>query len=187
MGLKLLIKNQTLRIDDHKRVALEANGWDTPNLDVVIDKSTNYILDEKYQKIKIRVPVNFLQPVEIENGSDETIGEIPQTLEEEIKKAFEDKGIRSRFITDLVEILKDFDAILGSEESVREVLEKLSSHFGLEWSKFKATTYTKDILQHYSETYFDDLGTEYFMVVSRFEIKIGQGRLFPFGPLVPKK
>ena len=187
MKLKRLIKDQTLTIDDHKRGAGEVMDWDAPGVDVLIDKSTNYLVDGKHQKVRIRIPINTELPIVLENGSGESIDDIPETLQKEIKEALEDRDIRNSFVTDLVEILKNLDTLLSSEESARDILENFSSHFGREWSKFKATTYSKDILHYYSETYFDEVGTEYFINVNRFEIRIGQGRLYPFGPLVPKK
>ena len=58
MALKELINEQTVIIDDHKRGSREAKNWDDQSRDIHIDKTTNFPLDGKIQKLKIRIPIN---------------------------------------------------------------------------------------------------------------------------------
>ena len=63
MALKNLIENQIIIIDDHKRGAGEIKDFDNLENDIHIDKETNYKIDGKRQKLKIRVPVNSDNPI----------------------------------------------------------------------------------------------------------------------------
>lgn len=51
MALNGLIKKQTIIIDDHKRGSQEVKNWDDPSSDIHIDKTTNFPLDGKRQKL----------------------------------------------------------------------------------------------------------------------------------------
>ena len=51
MALNGLIKKQTIIIDDHKRGSQEVKNWDDPSSDIHIDKTTNFPLDGKRQKV----------------------------------------------------------------------------------------------------------------------------------------
>ncbi len=174
MSLKGLIDNQTIIIDDHKRGNGEVKDWDDKSIDVHIDKTTNYPLNGQRQNVRIRIPINTDRDVRIENGRNQRINEIPNQLRKEIRKAFENKNTRERFISDLVNILKDFETVLNSEDRVSQILKRLSQHFDLKWTEEKTATYTNDILVLYTQIYKDELGKEFFITVDNKKIKIGQ-------------
>ena len=67
MGLKSLIENQTIIIDDHKRGNREIKNWDDIQNDVHIDKKTNFRINGKKQNFRIRIPINSDRPIKIEN------------------------------------------------------------------------------------------------------------------------
>lgn len=147
MALKGLISNQTIRIDDHNWGCQEQKNWDDTSKDIHIDKSTNTKINGKRHKLQIRIPINTDRPIIIGNKTDQ-INIIPKKLEREIKKALEDKNSREVFISDLLEILKAFPSSLDSEERAKGILNRLSKHFGLEWTGEKITSYSKDILKY---------------------------------------
>lgn len=174
MSLKGLIDNQTIIIDDHKRGNGEQKNWDDPAAEVHIDKTTDYSIEGKRQKVRIRIPINSDRELSIENRRKQELNNIPSQLRKEIRNAFEDKKTRERFIKDLIEILKGFDTALSSKQRVQQILNKLSKHFELEWTNEIIATYTSDILVLYSQSYKNVKGMEYFISVDNQKIKIGR-------------
>jgi len=154
MSLKRLIENQTIEIDDHKWGNREVKSWDNKEIDVHIDKKTHYKILGKKQKVRIKIPINSDTPITVLDAREKGI-EIPRRLDREIKQAFENKKIRDAFMADLMNILRDYNTILNSEDRVRSILERLSRHFDLEWTGEKTVEYMKDILNIYTEIYED--------------------------------
>ena len=97
MALNGLIKKQTIIIDDHKRGSQEVKNWDDPSSDIHIDKTTNFPLDGKRQKVRIRIPINSDRPIIIENGKRLELNEIPKKLYWENRKALPPPQIRIFF------------------------------------------------------------------------------------------
>ncbi|WP_415327701.1 hypothetical protein [Chryseobacterium sp. MMS23-Vi53] len=172
MALKNLINDQTIIIDDHKRGSGEVKDFDKTENDVHIDKETNFPVDGKRQKLKLRIPINSDNPIKIENKK-KTI-EVPNKLRKEIKKAFENKEIRDKFIRDVLEILSNYKSVLNSEEKAKMVLKRLSKHFDLKWSDETIKKYTNDILLVYTQFYVDDSGRRYFIKLDKDKITIGE-------------
>jgi len=181
MSIKGLIKNQTILIDDHKRGIGEVKEWDKSDIDVHIDKSTNFKVNGVRHKVRIRIPINSDLGISIDKINSKEI-EIPSQLQKEINDAFNNKKIRERFVAELIDVLKNFKTILTNEERVRSILERLSKHFDLEWTERKIATYANDILQKYTEIYIDDQGEEYFITVEKDKIKIGQNNGYSGAP-----
>ncbi len=174
MSLKKLIDNQVIIIDDHKRGNRERKNWDNPNVDVHIDKSTNFKIDGIRQKVRIKIPINSERPIIIRDYKNRDLYNIPSKLNKEINEAFKDKETRERFIVDLIKVLKEFDTILSNEDRVKQILENISRHFELKWTPEKIATYTNDVLTAYTQFYQDQIGSFYFMTVDKKRIKIGQ-------------
>jgi predicted house-cleaning noncanonical NTP pyrophosphatase (MazG superfamily) len=174
MSLKKLIDNQVIIIDDHKRGSRESKDWDNPDVDVHIDKSTNFKVDGIRQKVRIKIPINSDRPITIKDYRNSNLNHIPNKLNKEITEAFADKDVRERFMVDLIKVLKEFNTILGSEERVSQILENISKHFNLKWTPDKISIYTNDILTAYTQFYQDQIGNLYFMTVDTKRIKIGQ-------------
>jgi len=174
MAIKGLIERQTIIIDDHKRGTGEVKNWDKKDVDVHIDKTTNFPVKGKRQNIRIKVPINSDRPLKMENAKSKSHNKIPLQLKREIKKAFENKAQRERFIKDILEHIKNFDTILSSEVRVRQVLSNISEHFDLEWTKEKIATYSNDVLSLYTQNYTDEKGGQFFITVDKFKIKIGE-------------
>ena len=99
MALDGLIKKQTIIIDDHKRGSQEVKNWDDPSCDIHIDKTTNFPLNGKIQKVRIRIPINSDRSITIENEKRQEVNKVPRKLYREINKALEDKQIRNNFIS----------------------------------------------------------------------------------------
>ena len=146
MALKELINEQTVIIDDHKRGIREVKNWDDQSSDIHIDKTTNFPLDGKIQKLKIRIPINSDWPIKIENEKGKKVNEIPGKLRKEINRALEDKKIRNSFISEVVNVLDNFNTALSNEDRAKTVLTRISKHFGLEWPTETIPKYANDIL-----------------------------------------
>lgn len=174
MSLNGIIRNQTIIIDDHKRGAGEVKDWDNPSTDVHIDKKTNYPINGKKQEVRIRIPINSDRPIIIENTKRDKLVDVPGQLRREIRNAFEDKTLRENFMSEIIEIIKNFKTILDSEQRVQQILKNLSRHFGLNWTEEKIATYSNEILQVYTQNYTDKEGRAFYITVDREKIKIGE-------------
>ena len=173
MALKGLILNQTIRIDDHHWGNQEQKDWDNSNKDIHIDKSTNTKVDGKRQKLQIRIPINTDRAIKIGNKNNQS-EDIPRRLKKEIKQALKDKNTREVFISDLLKTLQGFPSSLDNEKRVKEILDRLSKHFDLEWTGVKTATYSKKILKYYAQMYTDQNGLSYFLTMDKQKIEIGQ-------------
>ncbi|WZL88748.1 hypothetical protein VS868_14215 [Salinimicrobium sp. 3283s] len=161
MSLKNLITDQIIIIDDHKRGSREIKNFDNPENDVHIDKETNFPVDGKRQKVKIRIPINSDRPIKIENKKKPI--DIPGKLRKEIKKAFENKQSRTEFIRDVMETLSNYESKLHSEEKVQVILKRLSKHFNLKWDDETIKKYKEEVLSTYTQFYTDDKGRKFFI------------------------
>jgi hypothetical protein len=173
MALKGLISNQTIRIDDHHWGNQEQKDWDSTNKDIHIDKSTNTKVNGKRRKLQIRIPINSDRPIKIGNKTNQ-IDVIPRSLEKEIKQALQDKNTREVFISDLLDTLQGFPSSLDNEKRAKDILDRLSKHFDLEWTGEKTATYAKEILKYYAQMYTDHNGLKYFLTIDKQKIEIGQ-------------
>jgi len=172
MALKKLIKDQIIIIDDHKRGSREIKDFDKDENDVHIDKETNYSIDGKKQKLKIRIPINSDRQIKIENRNRNI--EIPSRLRKEINGALENKKTREAFVTDVLQTLENYQSILSSEEKAETILRRLSQHFDLKWDDDTIARYKDDILLAFTQFYKDDAGKQYFMKIDTDKITIGQ-------------
>lgn len=172
MSLKNLIQDQIIIIDDHKRGSGEIKNFDNQQNDIHIDKQTNYPINGKIQKLKIRIPINSDKPIKVENKRKEI--DIPSRLNKEIKEAFENKKTRESFIKDILETLKNYESTLNSEEKAIKVLERLSKHFNLDWDKETIKKYSDDVLLAYTQFYTDKKGRRFFIKLDNDKITIAE-------------
>lgn len=178
MSLKALIKNQTIKIDDHKWGSREIKTWDDPAIDVHIDKSTNFPYNGEQQNIRIRVPINSARDIKIENKNKNKINDIPAPLKKEIKKALGDKRIRESFLKDVIRSVDNFKSELSDIEKAQNALNRIAKHLDLEWTNQAISDYAKDALNRYAQFYNDAQGDEYFLELSREGFKAGQNNGF---------
>lgn len=174
MALNGLIKKQTIIIDDHKRGSQEVKNWDDPSSDIHIDKITNFPLDGKRQKVRIRIPINSDRPIKIENGKRQELNEIPKKLYREIRKALKNKQIRNCFISEIIDVLDNFETALSNEEKAKSILMRIAKHFGLDWPTETIINYAEDVLLAYTLVYQKNPKEEYFAKIDRHKIEIGQ-------------
>jgi len=172
MSLKNLIADQTIIIDDHKRGTGEIKDFDLSENDVHIDKETNFPIDGKRQKLKIRIPINSDKPIKIENKRGQI--PIPSQLNKEIKRAFENEKVRNDFIRDVLETLMNYQSALNSEEKAVKILERLSKHFDLNWNEEIVTKYKDQVLLAYTQFYTDERKRRFFIKLDRDKITIGE-------------
>jgi hypothetical protein len=137
--MKPLINGQTLRIDDHIRGTGQATNWDDPSKDIHMEKITDFPWNgEKGKSIIIKIPLNSDLPIRIDIKGvkrNKIPVEIPPILRKEIESAFEDKNKRAAFVNDLKDVLKGFPTKFDNVERCREVLEKIGTHFNIDFKK----------------------------------------------------
>ena len=127
---------------------------------------------EKKQNIKIKIPINSNNEVVIKNKKRHI--EIPIQLKKEIRKAFENKFIRDKFINDLIIILKNYKTILTDEERVNDVLKILSHYFELNLIEKNVITFSNNKIISITNFYKDDNDVFYFITINEKSIRIGQ-------------
>jgi len=172
MSLKPLIKNQKLRIDDHKWGAGEVKNWNDASSDIHLDKETNQLIYGKIQKVRIKIPLNSDNDISITNGNKPNT-KIPRKLKKEIQNALSDKSKRIAFIEDLVRILQDYKSAT-SIENVTVTVEKIAKHFGLDWSEKEIKITVENVLSSFVKYYKDDEGSDFFIDINNKRIIIGQ-------------
>ncbi len=170
MGLEKLIDKQKIIIDDHKRGTGEVKDWDLSSNDIHIDKTTKHKIEGKIQNVQIRVPINSNRPINVENKQG---GSIPKTLQKEIKRAFENKRKREKFINDLSSVLENYHSTLSNIDKLRDALAKISKHFGLEWTQREVIIYRDEALKYYSQLHTNPLGKEYYILIHTESIELG--------------
>jgi metal-responsive CopG/Arc/MetJ family transcriptional regulator len=172
MSLKTLINDQLIIIDDHKRGTGEVKDFDASENDVHIDKETNFPIDGRRQKLKIRIPINSEAPIKVENKRKQI--PIPIKLNKEIKRAFENKQVRNAFIRDVLETLTNYQSALNSEEKAIKILERLSKHFDLKWDDEIIKKYREEALLTYTQFYTDENNRRFFIKLDKNKITIGE-------------
>lgn len=178
MSLRSLIKKQIVTIDDHKRGCQEFKNWDDPNLDVHIDKVTQYTINGEKTTVRIKIPINSDRPITIVNKRRNAINStIPLRLKREISKAFENKQIREDFISDLIEVLKNYDSVMSTENKAKSALTKISKHFGLKLPTNPITSYVNAVLDKYQLEYEINRDEKYFAEISKDEMRFGQAEM----------
>lgn len=109
--LATILKNQTVRIDDHKSGTREATKWGTG---IHIHKIMN---DKKYKGAEFTLPLDREGGIHYIRGNTTSI-------EREIRKAFKDENIRRNFIQSFGKALKD---IADSSQANAELRMKILS------------------------------------------------------------
>ena len=173
MSLTPLIKNQTLRIDNHQWGTQLPNDWKDLNQDIHIDKEIkNYKYNGKKVNVRIKIPLNSQKPITCDiNGTK--FKEIPKDIFNEIQRALSDPAIRQPFTDDLVDILKGYDKVMASKENAEQALERIAGHFKLSWTKKEITTFINDKLAAITRIYNDGTNKLYFITFKQLQIIIG--------------
>jgi len=172
MSLKSLLKNQTLKIDNHQRGTGLANDWET-NGDIHIDKITKeYRVNGKPTIVQIRIPINSDKPITCEIGGRKS--DIPKKLENEIKNALNDNAKRKPFIDDLVKTIRNYNEVMNSEKNAKEAIERLAKHFDLNWTEQEIATYANKQLIAIIRNYEDKSGNRFYVSFSQRYIKLGE-------------
>ncbi|WP_278584000.1 hypothetical protein [Coprobacter fastidiosus] len=178
MSLRSLIKKQIVTIDDHKRGCQEIKNWDDPNFDVHIDKVTQYTINGEKTAVRIKIPINSDRSITIVNKRRNNIDNIiPQKLKKEISKAFENKQIREDFLSDLIEVLKNYDSVMSTENKAKSALTKISKHFGLRLPTKKIASYVNDVLYKYQLEYEINRDEKYFAEIRKDKMRFGQHKI----------
>lgn len=118
--VKSILKNQTIRIDNHQRGGVPMR-WDDESQDIHLHKSQNS--DKKQQQYEIRIPLNSNRKITINNEAKP----IPSKIKKEINKAFKSPSKKSKFINALKGALKDCK---WNEKDAPEVAKKIALVFG---------------------------------------------------------
>ena len=140
-----------------------------------IDKETQYSINGKRSKIRIKIPINSDRPIKITAKSG-NVENIPQKLKKEILKAFENKQIREAFLSDLLDVLKNYDDFTVTEDTAKQVLSRISKHFGLDLPTKTIAVYVNDILDKYKLEY--EINNEkYFAEARKDNMRFGQYKI----------
>ncbi len=135
-----LIKNQGIRIDNHKR----GDGSPLTAKGIHIHKETKIPLEGKLHSVEIEVPLNSTSKVKI--FSNKTIYEqIPRVLKKEIQEAFQDKTILEDFVIAVLETLSQCEGGLTKNKAF-EAIENISKYFDLKWDAKNVETRVKNRL-----------------------------------------
>ena len=172
MSLQSLLNNQKITIDDHKRGAREIKNWDDPKSDIHIDKRTKYKIDGVFHEIVIKISINSVNPFITVKAKKKDI-EIPKKLIKEIKNAFSDIDKINFFVTDLINILKDYESIFNTEDKVIKALKMISLHFDLLWSDKIIRKIVDNALTSYTGVYENRSGKQYFITFEKHRIILG--------------
>lgn len=175
MALSKLINNQKIIIDNHNQGCRVINNWDEQSSDIHIDKMTNYKIEGRKQKVRIRIPINSERPLRIENARRQVIQKVPNELLREINQAFEDNVTRTNFVTEVLDVLENFATALSSKERAIQVLTNISRHFGLNWTaKEVLPVYANEALSSLTLKYRRNNEDVYFSKIDHEKIELGQ-------------
>lgn len=120
MPMKSILKNQTIRIDNHQRGNVPIK-WDAPSQDIHLHKSQNG--DKKRLRYEIRIPLNTANEVTFNSASEP----VPSKIKKEIETAFKDNAKRLQFISDLKNALKN---CTWDENDAPKVAKQIAKVFG---------------------------------------------------------
>lgn len=164
MSLKPLIKDQTIRIDDHLQDGRVPHRWDDDR-DIHIDKTTNSGKD----KVRIKIPLNSDREITVTNAKEKIDG-IPRKIRKEITKALSNKKIREEFVRSVLEVVRDFGANIENKEHAKQIVDRISKHFGK--SKMLIDKYIdqKKYIQIREDKYYN----LFFYRLSNKDLTIGQ-------------
>ena len=163
MSLKPLIKDQTIRIDDHLQDGRIPHRWDGDR-DIHIDKTTNNGKD----KVRIKIPLNSDREITVINAKEEIDG-IPRKIQKEITKALSNKKIREEFVDSVLEVVQRFGANIENKEHAKQIVNRISKHFGE--SRILIDEY---IDQKYIQIREDKYCNLFFYRLSNNDLTIGQ-------------
>ena len=172
MSLKALLNKQSIMIDDHKWGAGEIKNWDNMDIDVHIDKKTQYKIEGKIQEVRIRIPINSKRKLHIESKS-KILDAVPRKLEKEINKAFNNKSIRQSFIRDLVSILENYSSNFNTLKQVEDAIKRIIEHFDLKWTDDKIVTEIADVIDEVEVICEDENNERYYISMNDKRILIG--------------
>lgn len=164
MSLKPLIKDQTIRIDDHLQNGRVPHRWDDDR-DIHIDKTTNNGKD----KVRIKIPLNSDREIIIISRKEGQIDRIPKKIRREITKTLSDKKGREEFVDSVLDVVQGFGANIENREQARQIIDRISKHFGK--SKKLIDEY---IDQKYIQIREDKYCNLFFYRLSNKDLTIGQ-------------
>ena len=160
MGLRKLIKNQTIRIDNHHRGDGVALDWDSKRGNIHIHKTVNQS-DAHYE---FKVPLNVERPI-----SSNDFENMPRKIRDEIRNAFQETTIRQEFVKTLYDILKNYSSIMSNREKAFQALERVCVCFGLtdgtRQEVFQTLTYVIE---------FSRESSQYVAKMTKESISVGQ-------------
>jgi hypothetical protein len=172
MGLQKLLDNQIITIDDHKRGAREIKNWDDPSIDVHIEKITKYKIDGDTHDVIIKISINNFRPLVTIIPKNKK-NEIPRKLMKEITLALFDIGLLTKFIQDLVKILRNYESIFNDVEKAKQALSMLSKHFNLKWTEVQIEKTVNDVVSSYTAICSNKSLKSYFIKLEKHKITLG--------------
>ncbi len=106
-------------------------NWDASHQDIHLDKDTEYKIDGRKQRIRIKLSLNSDRPISITTRHKREL-EIPNSLKKEVQNVFQDGGFRKKIVAQLSDILDNYPSkILENQQKLEIVIEKICIAFGI--------------------------------------------------------
>jgi hypothetical protein len=145
--LKPLIKNQRIRIDNHKR-GIPIKWGDGLH----IHKS---FFQGKYNSIEILIPIDSDQEIRIRKNKNKDINQLGEIISE-IKKALKPDSSREEFVRNIIEDIMRFGSNNISLEEVRQSAQRIAKHFDLDQKiVFEIISYYNEKINSYTSYHAD--------------------------------
>lgn len=174
MSLMPILRGQSIKIDNHQRGTSLPNDWKDKNQDIHIDKTTKeYKLKGKRVTVRIKIPINSDKPMSYSIKGEKTHA-IPKDLLKEIQNAFSDKQSREVFVSDLIDIINNYNTVMATPQNAIDALNRLSKHFDLEWTNNEIATFVNKKLQAITLLYRSKEKKHYFISLNQQNIKLGE-------------
>lgn len=138
----LIEHGQKLMIDAHGHEK-DIHEFGDKRFDIHLHKKTPYRYKGRQLEVNIRLSLNSDRPAKITDKYNNEIL-LPRELEREIIEVFEDIELRNRFIKEMMEVLANYYHYVVEEDSAREILRRVSSYFGLDWSDYIVQFYVNN-------------------------------------------
>lgn len=152
-NLKRLLKNQTIRIDDHRSDGKSIHDWADKSADIHLHKESNNKLDGHYD---IRIPLNNIgrqATIKYIASNGQESDTLPKSLRKEIKTAFKRIEERRRFLEEVYQELGNYNWSDNDDERNR-LAKKIGECFDIDFSISLSTVNTKLYLAFLNESVY---------------------------------
>jgi len=159
--MKNLIKNQTIRIENHIWGSGEIVKW---SKSIHLHKVMN---SERYNRAEIIIPIGCFDEIEFKKITGKS-SSVQKQLKNELEKAFKDKTKREKFAEDVLKRLISFSQKSTRQETLADLIEgakNIAQHFELKNTILEAFhEKIGDVYKTYTSVHKDNNGNEYYII-----------------------